>query len=215
MALVLIGAVADFAEAVEEYGAAERILLLTLVEADVASTAQLGVLQPLERKEGRFQLSQFAQGERQAVLAGIGRELAQDHRGGDCSRFDRQGEAQQFEPMIANDAKIDSARRQRSELGRHGHARQYIESLFLQVANARRKAEAQQTAHGKDMIGEAPGVGVVLVNDEAAPVIKQSVEDIRRFVSPFAIPKPRRTLLGSRVLAYVLVRMIVGPLLPK
>jgi hypothetical protein len=31
VALVLIGAVADFAESVEEYGAAERILLLTLV----------------------------------------------------------------------------------------------------------------------------------------------------------------------------------------
>ena len=46
MALVLIGAVADFAESVEEYGAAERILLLTLVEADVATTTQLGVLQP-------------------------------------------------------------------------------------------------------------------------------------------------------------------------
>ena len=96
----------------------------------------------LERKESPFQLSQFAQGERQAVLAGIGRELAQDHRGGDCSRFDRQGESQQFEPMIANDTKIDGARSQPSELGRHGHARQYIESLFLQVANARRKAEA-------------------------------------------------------------------------
>ena len=49
--------------------------------------------------------------------------------------------------------------------------------------NARRKAEAQQTAHGKDMIGEAPGVGVVLVNDKAALVIKQSVEDIGRLVS--------------------------------
>src|SRR6516225_6272985 len=110
MALVLIGAVADFAESVEEYGAAERILLLTLVEADVDTTTQFGVLQPLERKESPFQLSQFAQRERQTVLAGIGRELAQDHRGGDCSRFDRQGEAQQFEPMIANDAKIDSAR---------------------------------------------------------------------------------------------------------
>ena len=60
MALVLIGAVADFTESVEEYGAAERILLLTLVEADVATTTQLGVLQPLERKESPFQLSQFA-----------------------------------------------------------------------------------------------------------------------------------------------------------
>src|SRR5271165_2701699 len=77
VALVLIGAVADFAESVEEYGAAERILLLTLVETNVATTTQLGVLQPLERKESPFQLSQFAQGERQAILAGIGRELAQ------------------------------------------------------------------------------------------------------------------------------------------
>ena len=183
MALVLIGAVADFAEPVEENSAAERILLLTLVEADVAATAQLGVLQPLERKESPFQLSQFAQRERQAVLPGIGRELAQDHRSGDRSRFDRQGEAQQFEPMIANDAKIDGACHRRSEIGRYGHAGQYIKSLFLQVANAPRKAEAQQTAHGKDMIGEAAGVGVVLVNDEAALVIKQSVEDIGRLVS--------------------------------
>jgi hypothetical protein len=50
VALVLIGVVADFAESVEEYGAAERILLLTLVEANVATTTQFGVLQPLERK---------------------------------------------------------------------------------------------------------------------------------------------------------------------
>jgi hypothetical protein len=83
VALVLVGAVADFAESVEEYGAAERILLLTLVEADVATTTQLGVLQPLERKESPFQLSQFAQRERQAVLAGIGRELAQRKLGAD------------------------------------------------------------------------------------------------------------------------------------
>ena len=74
MALVLVGAVADFAESVEEYGAAERILLLTLVEADVATTTQLGVLQPLERKESPFQLSQCAQRESQAILAGIGRK---------------------------------------------------------------------------------------------------------------------------------------------
>ena len=37
------------------------------------------VLQPLKRKESPFQLSQFAQREGQAVLPGIGRELAQDH----------------------------------------------------------------------------------------------------------------------------------------
>ena len=39
MELVFIGAVADFSKPVEEYGAAKRILLLTLVEADVAAAA--------------------------------------------------------------------------------------------------------------------------------------------------------------------------------
>jgi hypothetical protein len=53
---------------VEEYGAAERILLLTLVEADVATTAQFGVLQPLEREESPFQFSQFSQREGQTCL---------------------------------------------------------------------------------------------------------------------------------------------------
>ena len=46
--------------------------------------------------------------------------------------------------MIAYAAKIDGTRNQRGELGRHRHTRQYIESLFLQVADARRKVEAQQ-----------------------------------------------------------------------
>ncbi len=49
VALFFIGAVADFAEPVEEYGVAERILLLNLFESDVAATAQFGVLQVLYR----------------------------------------------------------------------------------------------------------------------------------------------------------------------
>ena len=48
MALVLIRAVADFTEAVKEYGPAEGVLLLALVETDKATTTQLGVLQPLK-----------------------------------------------------------------------------------------------------------------------------------------------------------------------
>ena len=48
MALVLIRAVADFTEAVKEYGPAEGILLLAFIETDIATTTQLGVLQPLK-----------------------------------------------------------------------------------------------------------------------------------------------------------------------
>jgi hypothetical protein len=41
VAPVLIGAVTDFAESFEEYGAAERILLLALVEVDVILVTEL------------------------------------------------------------------------------------------------------------------------------------------------------------------------------
>jgi hypothetical protein len=44
VALVLIGTVADFTESIEEHRSAKRILLLTLVEPDVAATTQLGIL---------------------------------------------------------------------------------------------------------------------------------------------------------------------------
>jgi hypothetical protein len=57
VALILIRAVADFAESVEEHGAAKRILLLTLVETDVTATTQFGILQPLQRKQCSLQLS--------------------------------------------------------------------------------------------------------------------------------------------------------------
>src|SRR3954449_11140390 len=76
------------------------------------------ILQPLQRKESPFQLSQFAQREGQTVLPGLGCELAQDHRGGDRSGFDGHCESQKSNPMISNDANIDGTRHEGRELGR-------------------------------------------------------------------------------------------------
>jgi hypothetical protein len=47
VALVLIGSVTDFAESFEEYGAAERILLLALVEVDMIFVTELTRWGPL------------------------------------------------------------------------------------------------------------------------------------------------------------------------
>ena len=177
MALVLIRAVADFAEPFEEYGAAECILLLTRVEADVAATTQLRILQPLQRKESPFQLCQFAQREGQTVLPGRRPRAC----AGSPAGFDRHCEAEHFEPLIGDDANIDAARHQRSELG---SCPAIDRVAFLPVANTRDNAEAQQAAaHGKHMIRKAHGVRVVLINDKAALVIEQSVEDMGRLVS--------------------------------
>jgi hypothetical protein len=55
MALVLIRAVADFTEAVKEYGPADGVLLLALVETEIATTTQLGVLVQAWEERGRVQ----------------------------------------------------------------------------------------------------------------------------------------------------------------
>jgi hypothetical protein len=54
--LVLVGAVADFTEAIEEHPVAERILLLALVEANVTAAAQFGILQPVQREQRSLEL---------------------------------------------------------------------------------------------------------------------------------------------------------------
>ena len=131
MALVFIGPVADLAETIEEYGTAKRILLLALVESNLTAPAKVGVLEPIKGKKCTFQLAEFTKCVCEAVLAGIGRQLAQDHRGSDCSCFDRHGEAEQFEPVIADSAEIDGAGHERGELRRHRHTRQNIEPLLF------------------------------------------------------------------------------------
>ena len=48
VALVFECPITQFTEAVKEYGPAEGVLLLALVETDIAMTTQLVVLQPLK-----------------------------------------------------------------------------------------------------------------------------------------------------------------------
>src|SRR4051812_30638477 len=62
------------------------------------------------------------------------------------------------------------------------------------------------------MIREAAGIGVVLVNDEAALGVQQSIEDMRRFIrgggDHFRVVRPK--LIGyMRVKFYARVRTIV------
>ena len=45
---------------------------------------------------------------------------------------------------------------------RHRHAAEGVEPAVLQVAQARREAEAEQREEAEDLVGRAAGVGVVL-----------------------------------------------------
>ena len=60
VALILEGPIADFAEAVKEYGARERIARLTLIETGIGPPAQDGVADPVEREQSALQAADFA-----------------------------------------------------------------------------------------------------------------------------------------------------------
>ena len=69
--LLLESAVADFAKPVEEHGPGQRVPRLTLVQPGMDSTTQLDILQPVQDKQRALDPPQFAQRNRQTVLARV------------------------------------------------------------------------------------------------------------------------------------------------
>ena len=51
-----------------------------------------------------------------------------------------------------------------------------------QIADSRRKPEAENGADGKNMIREAAGISIVLVDLPSSVVLQQTIENVRRFV---------------------------------
>ena len=71
VALLLETAVADFAQAVEEHGAGQRVARFALVQPGMHAAAQLDALQPVQDEQCALDASQLTQGDGQAVLARV------------------------------------------------------------------------------------------------------------------------------------------------
>ena len=82
--LVLVGAVADLAEAMDEDRARQAIARFPFVEFLAGLAAQFSIFQPVEGKQRPFQPPQLAQRGGEAVLPRIGGELPQDQKRSRC-----------------------------------------------------------------------------------------------------------------------------------
>ena len=199
VALLLETAVADFAQAVEEHGAGQRVARLALVQPGMHAAAQLDALQPVQDEQRALDASQLAQRHSQAVLAGIAAELAQHQRGRHRALLDRGGQPQDFVPMGANVLDIERAADHRLQRIVSDIAFRDVELGVAQVADARRKAEAQQMHQGKNVIGEARRVGVVLLDAQVGFVVQQTVEHVGRVAHAdiHDLGVERRVLVGD------------------
>ena len=101
MLLIFVCAVADFAEPMDEDCARQAVAGFALVEVLAGPASQLGILDPVESEERAFQASQFAKRRGDAVLPGMGGELAHDQRGRHGSAADGRPDSQDIGPMRA------------------------------------------------------------------------------------------------------------------
>ncbi len=142
VALLLKAAVADFAQAVEEHGAGQRVARLTLVQSGMHAAAQFDALQPVQDEQRALDAAQLAQGDGQAVLARVAAEFPEHQRGRHRALLDRRGQPEDFIPMGADVLDIERAADHRLERVIGGFTLGNIELGVAQVADARREAEA-------------------------------------------------------------------------
>ena len=107
--MLLEAAVPDLSEAAEEDGSGEGVARFAFVEAGVNAAAQFDALQPGEDEQGSFDPAQFAQGDREAVLARVAAELAKHERSRHGALLDRSGEAEDLVPVGADGFEVDRA----------------------------------------------------------------------------------------------------------
>lgn len=166
---------------VEEHGSGQRLAGLALVQPGVHAPTQLHALQPVQDEEGALDAAKLAQRNGQAVLAGVAAELAQHQRCRDGALLDGGGQAQDVVPVGADGAQVQPLGADRGFQG--GVARLALRDEQFrvgEVADARREAQAQQMHQAEDVVGEAGGVGVVLLDAQVRLVIQQPVQDIGR-----------------------------------
>ena len=77
--------IAQPTEAMKADSAGKRVARLALVELDRHLPAECGELEPVEHEQSALDPTDFAQGERQPVLARIGAEALEEERGARCA----------------------------------------------------------------------------------------------------------------------------------
>lgn len=89
IALVFVGALADFTEPVEEHGAAECILLFTFIEPDVTATTQLDIFRSLMAALAEFERDLLRERVRSGIAAARRRGVVFGRQRGQRVKADR------------------------------------------------------------------------------------------------------------------------------
>ena len=178
--LVLERAVAQLAQAVEEYRASKRIACFSLVQPGVGAPAQLAAAEPVEHEKASLDAPDLAQRHRQPVLPRVGGQAPQHARRRGMTGADGDGEPQRLVPVCTHVVAVHRAADQACQKIRHGLAAEGVESAILEVAQSWGEAEAEHREQPEDLVGGAARVRVVLGDAQPRAMLEQPVQHMRR-----------------------------------
>jgi hypothetical protein len=156
-----ICAIAQAAEAVEADGADQGVARLAFIQLCRGLAPQARQLEPVEHEQRALDPSDFAQGQRQPVLAGVGAEALEEERGAGRSGANRGREAQGIVPVGCDQLFADAPGDKRLQRRPATWCTKSIKAPLRQVGDAWGKIEAEQTRQGEDVITDAPAIGVM------------------------------------------------------
>ena len=178
VALLLEATFPDLAEAAEEDGPSEGVASFTFVEASVNAAAEVDALKPRQDEQGAFYPAQLAESDSEAVLARIAAQLAKHEARRHSALPDGGSKAKDVIPVRADRSEVDGA----SDHGRKcpilDLAVGQIQLGVAEVPDAWSEVEAGQMHESEDMVREAGGVGVMLLDPQVGFMMQQPIENV-------------------------------------
>ena len=166
VALVLETAVTQVALPVEEHGAGKSVPGFAFIDSNLDTSAQLRVFHPLQHEKRALDAPDLPVIPAKTASTPRFVKLADDQRSGDSPVPDRCGESEDLIPLRSDQLEVELTADERRERWMVALLARNIEPLVGEVADAGRETKSQQMTERKDMIGEACGVGVVLLNSQ-------------------------------------------------
>ena len=180
LALPVAVVLGDQTLAAEEQPLDEAVERLALVGRGLDDATKLGVVEIPQEEGGPDDTAQLLEGLIEAVLPAVGPELAQQGRGRDPARPDREDHAQHVGQVRLDERPIDHVREQRVDVLVARGLRGPEERQALPVANPGHEVDAQQVGEAEDRGGLPLGVGMDRVRLDVRPVLQQPIQDVDR-----------------------------------
>src|SRR5690606_9344135 len=149
-------------------------------ETDLGAALHVSITQPIDDEKRALDATYFTQGKCKIMLAWIGRKLLEQLTTRHDARRHRGHGSQDILPILDDETLSDLAADQAAQLLRRCGRIEEVKPFRRQIPYTWNESEGQQRSDGKDMVGEAAGVCILLFDLTARFVHQQPVEDVGR-----------------------------------